>query len=337
MPPFLLENEQWKNTMFGAGGRTALCQPYMLQEYVADMAYNNVTHTIHVECGQFYNREESVAKHLQCVGETKRLQVIADAASILGSGFPLVCAGIIAHADMDIGEELLAAQLDAHIAAGKNVCGVRGQVAFAPEYKGEKADSGIHNAVSDGHKLEDAAFRKGLEVLQSKNLVFDCFLYHPQLAQLAEVADAFPELTIVCEHSALPLGISTYSGEIPGPPADVAEVWKIGIRELAQRQNVYIKLGAMTFPAAGFGLDKRAKPIGSEELATLLSPWYDEIIDAFGAHRCMFESNFPMDKSSCSYTVLWNAFKRIAKKKCTTSEEIQALFAGTAKEVYKLN
>eukprot|EP00933_Yihiella_yeosuensis_P044958 TRINITY_DN40255_c0_g1_i1.p1 TRINITY_DN40255_c0_g1~~TRINITY_DN40255_c0_g1_i1.p1 ORF type:complete len:394 (-),score=41.09 TRINITY_DN40255_c0_g1_i1:152-1333(-) len=342
MPSFLLENPSWKNTMFGTGGRTALYRPYMVQELVADMAYNNVTHTIHVECGQFYNREEGTPKHLQCVGETKRLQEIADAAVLFGAGFPSVNAGIIAHADLDIGEDLIAEQLDAHISAGKNVCGVRGQVAFAPKYQqdipeGGKAvaDSGVHNATSDPEKLRDPEFRKGLAILQSRDLVFDCFLYHPQLNQLAEVADLFPNLTIVCEHAALPIGISSYASTRKGPFPDVKNVWRAGIQDLAKRKNVYIKLGALTFPAAGFGFDNRVKPIGSEELAHVLGEWYGFIIDAFGAQRCMFESNFPMDKSSCSYTVLWNAFKRIAKKQCTP-QEIQFLFGDTAKQVYGL-
>lgn len=340
------------------GDRTCLEKPYFVQELVADLAYNNVTHTVHVECGQFYERAEGVPKHLQCVGETRRLQEVADGAAVCC--LPRVCGGIVAHADLDLGGAMVAEQLDGHLAAGRNVRGVRDQVAYAPLHaaaatapapapaRAPAPDPGIHSATKDPFRLRDPAFREGLALLQARHLAYDCFLYHPQLPQLAELAEAFPGVTIVCNHAGMPLGICSYASEsgtegsedhtTPGLSweGDIATEWRAGVTEVARYPNVFMKLGGLTFPACGFGFDKRAKPPTSEELAGELAPWYNFVIDAFGAERCMFESNFPMDKGSCSYTVLWNAFKRIAAQRNCTEAEMTALFSGTAKRVYNL-
>ena len=79
----------------------------------------------------------------------------------------------------------------------------------------------------------------------------------------------------------------------------------------------------------------RPEPPSSEEVA---EHWHDIVhfsIDAFGPNRCMFESNFPLDRESAAYSVLWNAFKKIAAGR--TEEEKQALFSGTASRVYRLD
>ena len=72
----------------------------------------------------------------------------------------------------------------------------------------------------------------------------------------------------------------------------------------------------------------------SEEIAAALRPYVEVCIEAFGSSRCMFESNFPADKESCGYSILWNAFKRLAAG--FSAAEKQALSSGTAARVYRL-
>ena len=218
-------------------------------------------------------------------------------------------------------------QLDAHIAAGANLRGVRDNAAAS-------GDDGIFNSTKDTQKLSNPSFREGLAEVQARGLAYDCYLFHPQLAQFAELAAAFPKLTMVVNHVGGPLGVSTFAPLTWDGP--VATEWRAGIQAVAAQSNVFVKLGGLTTPACGLGLSERAKPPTSEELAAVLAPYYNFVIDAFGVERCMFESNFPMDKASCSYTVLWNAFKRIAKQRGCTDAQMTALFSGTAKRVYRL-
>jgi predicted TIM-barrel fold metal-dependent hydrolase len=140
-----------------------------------------------------------------------------------------------------------------------------------------------------------------------------------------------PELQIVLDHIGMPVGIGRYAGR----RAEVFEDWRRGIRELAGCPNVVVKLGGMVMPIAGFGWHGRAVPAGSEELAQVTGAYYRTVIDAFGPDRCMFESNFPMDREGCAYNVLWNSYKRIAAG--FSEDEQDSLFRGTAVRVYRLD
>ena len=88
--------------------------------------------------------------------------------------------------------------------------------------------------------------------------------------------------------------------------------WRSGIAAVAQCPNVTVKLGGIGMPRTGFDWHLRSKPIGSEELAASMAPLMTYCIDQFGPDRCMFESNFPVDKVAYSYTVMYNAFKRLS-------------------------
>ena len=84
----------------------------------------------------------------------------------------------------------------------------------------------------------------------------------------------------------------------------------------------------------GFTVHTGELPPSSEELAAGWRPYIETCIAAFGTERAMFESNFPVDKGSCGYAALWNAFKRIAAG-CSAAEKA-ALFVGTATKFYRL-
>ena len=176
----------------------------------------------------------------------------------------------------------------------------------------------------------DATFRRGFAELAKRQLTFDAWLYHPQLPELTDLAQAFPDTTIVLDHFGGPLGIGPYAGK----RAELFARWKDDLAALARSPNVVAKLGGLLMPLNGFGFHKRAAPAGSAELAEATREWYLHAIDCFGPARCMFESNFPVDKVSASYRVLWNAFKRIAAS--FSPAEKAALFHDTAARVYRL-
>ena len=178
--------------------------------------------------------------------------------------------------------------------------------------------------------LLDAKFQEGFARLSPLGLSFDAWLFHPQIPELTALARIFPETPIVLDHFGGPLGVGAYKGRRDEVVAD----WKRSMAELASCQNVQVKLGGLVMDVNGFGFHERAAPPSSEDLARETRDYYLHTIDCFGPDRCMFESNFPVDKESTSYTVLWNSFKRISEG--FSPAERTALFSGTASRIYRL-
>jgi predicted TIM-barrel fold metal-dependent hydrolase len=179
--------------------------------------------------------------------------------------------------------------------------------------------------------LNAPEFRKGLSHLVELDLTFDAWLFQTQIPELVELARAFPRLNIILNHMAGPLGIGPYDGK----REEVYQEWLAHMEKLAACDNVCVKLGGRTMTSAGFAWHKRERPPGSVELADAIAPYFNSCIDLFGPERCMFESNFPVDKASCSYTVLWNAFKKASQHFSVT--ERAALFHDTAVRIYRLD
>ncbi len=172
--------------------------------------------------------------------------------------------------------------------------------------------------------------REGFARLAPLGLSFDAWMYHTQLGELVELARAFPETPIVLDHVGGPIGLGHYAGKRD----EVFAEWSRRIRELATCPNVHVKLGGLGMRMFGFAFHFGGLPPSSKELAAAWRPYIETCIAAFGPERAMFESNFPVDKGSCSYAVLWNAFKHISAG-CFAAEK-QALFAGTAAKFYRL-
>ena len=191
--------------------------------------------------------------------------------------------------------------------------------------------SATRTATRREHLLLDASFREGFAQLAPLGLSFDAWLFHPQIPELTDLARAFPDTTIVLDHFGGPLGIGPYAGQADAVFAD----WKRDIDELARCPNVVAKLGGIDMPVNGFDWHKREPPPSSQQLADATARYYLHTIERFGPERCMFESNFPVDKVSCSYLVLWNSFKRLAAG--FSPAEKAALFHDTAKRVYRLD
>jgi predicted TIM-barrel fold metal-dependent hydrolase len=178
--------------------------------------------------------------------------------------------------------------------------------------------------------LLDGTFRRGFAELGRRGLSFDAWMYHPQIRELTDLARAFPDTRIIFDHFGGPLGIGPYQGR----REEIFEQWRKDVAELARCENVYAKLGGLVMPINGFGFHKRDVPPGSDEIVAATGRYYRHAIDCFGVERCMFESNFPVDKQSCSYRVLWNAFKKMVAD--ASEHEKRRLFHDTACEAYRI-
>jgi predicted TIM-barrel fold metal-dependent hydrolase len=288
---------------------------YMPEEFLQDVNGNNVVRTVFVECHSGY-RTEGLSE-MRPVGEIEFMQKIS---AQHARGKILIAVGIVGHANLTLGDRVTAV-LEAHIAAGKgHFKGIRHSTAWA-------ANVGSYMNSPQGLMM-DSKFREGFARLGKLNLTFDAWLYSHQLPEVANLVKAFPDTRIIVDHIGGPLDAG-----LPGHSEIVGE-GKKQIATLAPLPNVYIKLGGLGMPVCGFGWDKRAEKPGSTILAKAMAPFYLYCIEQCGVNRCMFESNFPVDKVSYSYTTMWNAFKLIVKD--FTAAEKAALFHNTAALVYRL-
>ena len=257
------------------------------------------------------------------VGEVEFAQGLAAASASGLDGPSRAAAAIVGNADMKLGEGV-APVLEALQAASPNrFKGIRHNVTWSP-------DPLLDNLESQGI-LANSEFRAGARVLAGKGLVLDTMLSFPQLPELAEFAQAVPELSIILNH----IGGVNRVGIYANRDDEVVEARRQGIAAVAACPNVTVKLGGMGMPRLGFGWHARSVPIGSEELAEAMTPWMVYCIEQFGPNRCMFESNFPPDKVSHSYNVLYNAFKRLSKG--YSADERAAMFHDTAMRIYRID
>ena len=257
-------------------------------------------------------------------GNTDEVGVAAMSASG-GYGTPRVCAGIVGHADLPVGarvREVLEAMI---VAGGGRFRGIR----FIASTDPDQSQWGA-TAVRPKGLLLDRQVREGFAQLAPLGLSFDAWVYHPQLADLVDLARAFPATPIVLNHVGGPIGLGRYKGKRDAVFAD----WGARIRELAACPNVHVKLGGLGMRMFGFDVHEGELPPSSEQLAAAWRPYIETCIAAFGADRAMFESNFPVDKGSYGYGVFWNACKRLAQG--ASAAEKASLFHGTASRVYRL-
>ena len=297
---------------------------YLLDELLADTGSGHrVIATVFVECGSMYRADGPDT--LKPVGETEFVNGIAAQSASGRYGATRAAAGIVSFADLTLGAAVEPV-LQAHIAAAPaRFHGIR----HAAAYDKSPAIRKSHTS-PPADLYQSKQFREGFAKLGALGLSFDAWNYHPQIPALTDLARAFPYITIVLDHFGGPLGIGPYEGR----RGEILRQWKEDIADLARCPNVVAKLGGINMTVNGFGWHKRPKPPSSDELVSGTLDYYLHAIDSFGPDRCMFESNFPVDKASCSYGVLWNAFKKIAAG--FTAEEKAALFHRTAAKVYRL-
>jgi predicted TIM-barrel fold metal-dependent hydrolase len=298
---------------------------YLLPELLADTGSgHDIRGTIFVQCGEMYRASGPVEQ--QSLGETEFVTGVA-AVSASGRHGPMrACAGIIGMVDLTLGDKVDALLEAHHAIAGNRFCGIRNRTAWHPS---PEVTSNL--VAPPPGPLENPAFHVGARRLAKHGLPLDVWGYHTQLPHVIALARAVPELTVVVDHVGGPLGIGPFAGK----QDEVFPEWKKRMLELAALPNTIVKLGGLTMYVSGFDFHRRPKPPGSEELARTWRRYIETCIEAFGAERCMFESNFPVDKGMCSYAVLWNGLKRLASG--ASAEEKTALFSGTAMRVYHLD
>ena len=297
---------------------------YMLEELLADTGTHNVVATVFVDCHYAYRTDGPL--EMRAVGEVDAVARLAEESDRRFGTRTRVAAGIVGNADLTLAdrvETVLAAMVEAG----------RGRFRGVRNSAGWHADPVIgnnHQGAGPGHYARED-FRDGLRRLSRMGLSLDALVYHNQHADLLALARAVPEANIVMNHTGMPLGYGPYTGKLD----EVAKEWRRLLPEIAKCPNVSMKLGGMMMRLAVLDYNQLAAPPSSEELARHWRPWIEPCIEMFGAGRCQFESNFPVDKMGIGYKALYNAFKRIASG-CSAAEKAD-LFAGTARRVYRLD
>jgi L-fuconolactonase len=285
---------------------------------------HNIVSTVFMECQAMYRKDGPA--EMSPVGEVEFVNGIAAMSASGNYGPCRVAEVIVGYADLRLGSRVREV-LEAEIAAGNGrFRGIRQGVAW----DGDESVGKFASRVVPPHLVRDATFREGFAQLAKLGLSFESWQYHPQLSDAIDLARAFPDTTIILDHVGGVLGVGPYSGR----RSEILPGWQRDIKELAQCPNVNVKLGGVGMTSFGFEFHERDVPPSSEDLATAWRQYVEPCIEAFGANRCMFESNFPPDKQSGGYTELWNAFKRITSG--ASAAEKTALYSGTAARVYRM-
>jgi predicted TIM-barrel fold metal-dependent hydrolase len=293
---------------------------YDLDDLWADTGSHNVEQTVYLQCWEGHRK--SGPEELMPVGETEWVHGIAaearkrpDAAQI---------GAMMGTAELRLGAAARAV-LEAHQAASPLFRGIRQIAAW------DAADELMSMPdLDDGNLYGDPKFREGFALLDEMGLVFDAYHYHTQTPFLTDLARAFPGVDIVLNHLGTPPGIGPYAGR----REEIFGEWTAGLKDLATCPNVTVKLGGLAMPWTGFGFEDRPTPPTSDDIVREQAHYYHYAIETFGPDRCMFESNFPVDKVAVSYPVIWNAFKKMVAD--FTEDEKDQMFRGTATRVYGL-
>jgi L-fuconolactonase len=289
---------------------------YSVEDFQRDtMAGHRVTGSVYVECEARYRTDGP--KQLRPVGETEAVAALEKRGGM--------CAGMVAFADLALGADV-GEVLDAHLGVSNStVRGIRYIVAWDPHHDvyatSRRPPAGV---------LASPKFLAGVAEVARRGLSFETWLYFHQLPELSRFADDHPDLTIILDH----LGGPAATGPYARTRDDVLRTWRDEMMNLSSRANVSVKLGAIGMRAFT-GEELFALPVvTSQNIADYWGSDIQFLIDTFGPARCMFESNFPVDRALCDYATLWNAYKRIAARYSESDKDL--LFAGTARAKYRL-
>jgi len=298
---------------------------YLFPELLADVGSgHNIRATMYEEARSMYRA--GGPGELKSLGET---EFVCGAAAMSASGNygPTRCvAGIVGNVDLRLGSRAKDV-LERHIAVSDGrLRGIRN----GSTWSDDPVLKGFGGAAGPGLYL-DKSFREGFAALVALDLTFDAWLFQTQLGDIIDLARAFPQARIVLNHVGGPVAIGPYAGKRD----EAFAAWHASIREVASFPNTYVKLGGLGMKMIGFDFFEKPEPPSSQDLEKAWRPYIEICIAAFGPQRSMFESNFPVDKGTCSYQVLWNAFKRIAARH--SADEKTALFSGAAQNAYRLD
>jgi len=297
---------------------------YFLEDILEDMnSGHKIVATVFIECGTMFRKEGPEEE--KPLGETEFVNGIAAMSASGLYGETRIAAGIVGTAKLDIGEPV-SDILEKHIElSGGRLKGIRVGATWD-----NSPDVINHRTEPRQGMLLDRKFREGFAQLAKYNLNFEAWCYHPQITDVTDLAKKHPNNQIVLDHLGGPIGIGPYEYQ----QDKVFSTWKKNITELASCDNVFAKLGGLNMEVNGFNWHKKLKPPTSKELCEKIRPYFEFMIEKFGPDRCLFESNFPVDKMSCSYVVCWNSFKRLTAN--YSADEKAKMYHDTAQRVYKL-
>jgi L-fuconolactonase len=298
--------------------------PYEADDLLHDLnAGHRVSATVFVECRSRYRAAGE--RMYRSLGETEFAAQAGDRSDKLAGHKTRLNAGIVGFVDLRLGKDLVESLLLLHLKLSRGrLRGIRNLSATA-------AEGPLDVAATQPSILMSDAFRAGFAALRPFNLVFDAWMFHTQLRDLVDLARTFPETAIVLNHAGGPTGVGPFSS----CPKAAYRLWQDQLERVAACENISLKIGGLGMPHCGFGFHLQATPPSSDELAKAWRPVVEHCIQTFGPSRCMFESNFPVDKASCNYVTLWNAFKKLTRAYPESQREL--LFSRTAARLYRLD
>ncbi|WP_347557364.1 amidohydrolase family protein [Robbsia sp. KACC 23696] len=297
---------------------------YLFHEFRDDTASGHrIVSTVYVQCRSMLRADGP--REMQAVGEVEFANGIAAMGASGAYGETRWCEGIVGGADLTLGDAVDPVIEQMLERSGGRLRGMRNPLAW-------HADAAVQSTIvtPPPDLMQQTGFRRGVQRLAKYGLSLDVWLYHTQLDALYELAKATPDVTVVIDHFGGPIGVGPYAGD----GAAVLSAWQSSLRRLATLSNTRLKLGGAGMPVFGHPFAAATTPPSSEALARAWRPYFETCLSLFGASRCMFQSNFPVDKGMFSYHVLWNAFKRLAAQ--ASASERAALFSSTAIDTYRL-
>ncbi|MGF6916037.1 amidohydrolase family protein [Paraburkholderia sp. 40] len=304
---------------------------YLFDDMLADLRCgHDVRATVYVQARTMYRVDAPPA--MRPVGETEFANGVAAKSASGLYGDVRMCAAIVGFADLLLGDDVRPV-LERHIAAAGGPVSEGGRFRGIRQSLAWDGDSALFNAAAYAtteDMMDCASFRAGFAHLGALGLSFDAWLLFPQIPRLTSLARAFPETPIVLNHCGGVLGIERFTGK----QQEVLAQWKASLLELAKCPNVMVKLSGLGMRLSGFRFEDRDRAPSSADLADAWRPWFETCIEAFGADRCMYGSNFPVDKGSYSFGVGLNGLKRIAAG--ASAEERADLFWRSATRFYRL-
>lgn len=292
---------------------------YLPEDYIGDAAGLPLTHIVHVEA-EWRDREG-----LGPVGETRWLNNLF---SDSDNNSPVKLGAVVGYVELQRSDA--AAVIAAHQQASAKFSGVRQMLAF-------DLDEGIMRFCPRPYLSRDKHWQQGLSLLEQHNLSFDAWFFHHQLDELVVLAQAFPGITFVLDHMGTPIGLggqfASY-GRTESARDVTLRIWQMRLQELAELPNVVVKLSGLFMPVVGWGYEHRAMPPTREELLNTAGPLFDFVLQTFGVDRCMFASNFPMDKVSLSLAQLYEFYGALVAH--YPEENQRKLFHDNAARIYRI-
>jgi L-fuconolactonase len=296
---------------------------YMFGDVLEDFrSGHNVVGSVFVQCHTMYRA--SGPEELKPVGETEFANGVAAQSASGIYGRSRVFAGIVGSADLLLADRIEPV-LEAHVrAGGGRFRGIRPTAVWH-----ESAE--VRPLEIIPHLLVDPRSKKAIACLRRMGMTLDAWVFFTQLEDTLDICRSFPDLTVIVNHTGGPLGLGPHAGKRD----EQFDLWRSRIRALADCPNAYMKIGGLGMRYAAFNFHTLERAPSSDLLVQSWRPYVETCIECFGANRCMFESNFPVDKGMYSYQVVWNAFKKLAAQ-CTQAERTH-LFSATAQDVYRLD